>query len=63
MNCIGYLNINNLLKIFNFQTKCIKRTVEPLTRVIEEPVLRNLVDIKISIIEIEEMYPSNITST
>ena len=40
-----------------------KKTVEPLIRVIEEPVLRNLVDIKISIIEIEEMYPSNITST
>jgi len=63
MNCIDYSNINNLLKIFNFQTECIKKTVEPLIRVIEEPVLKNLVDTKISIIEAEEMYPSNITST
>ena len=39
-----------------------KKTVEPLIRVIEEPVIRSWVDIKITTIEVEEMYLSNITS-
>ena len=58
MNCIGNKKINNFIKNFNFQTICIKKTVEPLTRVIEEPVLRNPVDIKISIIEKRKCIPA-----